>query len=51
MSPPETPPRVTDPAPSPSPRSYQTLQEPRGPGDNDEELLHQFDDDGHLLAL
>lgn len=31
--------------------SYQTLQEPGRPGDDDENLLDQFGDDGHLLAL
>ncbi len=31
--------------------SYQTLQEPGRPGDNDENLLDQFGDDSHLLAL
>lgn len=30
---------------------YQTLQEPGWPGDDDENLLDQFGDDGHLLAL
>lgn len=31
--------------------SYQTLQEPGRPGDNDENLLDQFGDDRHLLTL
>lgn len=31
--------------------SYQTLQQPGRPGDDDENLLDQFGDDGHLLAL
>lgn len=30
---------------------YQTLQEARWPGDDDEDPLDQFGDDGHLLAL
>lgn len=35
---------------SPS-ESYQTLQEPGWPGDDDEDLLDQFGDDSHLLTL
>lgn len=35
----------------PASESYQTLQEPGWPGDDDKNLLHQFGDDGHLLAL
>lgn len=31
--------------------SYQTLQEPGRPGDDDENLLDQFGDDRHLLTL
>lgn len=31
--------------------SYQTLQEPGWPGDDDEDLLDQFGDDGHLVTL
>lgn len=31
--------------------SYQTLQEPGRPGDDDEDLLNQFGDDGYFLAL
>ena len=31
--------------------SYQTLKEPGRPGDDDENLLDQFGDDGHLFAL
>lgn len=30
---------------------YQTLQEPGRPGNNDEDILDQFGDGGHLLAL
>lgn len=31
--------------------SHQTLQESGRPGDDDENLLDQFGDDGHLLTL